>query len=168
MTYPQGGPGDPYGQQPGGYDPYGQQPYSAQPYSGQPGYDPYAQQQGAYQQPYQQPYQNPYQPRGTNGMAIGALICGLAGIFIAPVVASIVGIILGHLARKKIQETGEEGDGMALAGLITGYIGAGLWILGCGGYLVIVFIFIGASAASSSSYDSGYTFILQSLAAMLG
>lgn len=159
MTYPQGGPGDPYGQQPGGYDPYGQQPYSAQPYSGQPGYDPYGQQ--GYQQGYQQPYQNPYQPRGTNTMAILSLV--FAFVF-AP-----LAIVFGHMAKKQIKERGEEGDGLATAGLVIGYIFTGLALVGCClDILLFGALGLGSSTTSSSTYDNGYTFILQSLAATLG
>ncbi|MGA8114651.1 MAG: DUF4190 domain-containing protein [Actinocatenispora sp.] len=169
MTWPQG-PGDPYGQQqPGGYDPYGQQqqpqsgydpyaqqPYSSQPYSGQPSYDPYN--QAGYQQPYQQGYA---QPRRTNTMAILALV--FAFVF-AP-----LGIVFGHMAKKQIKQNGEDGDGLATAGLVIGYIFTGLILVGC---CVDVIMFgamgiVGSSSSSSydSGYDDGYTFILQSLAA---
>jgi hypothetical protein len=165
MTWPQG-PGDPYGQQQPGGDPYGQQPYSAQPYSSQPSYDAYGQpyQQASYQQASYQPYANPYQTPSTNGLAIAALICGIAGLFFVPVVGSIVAIILGHIAKRQIAERGESGDGMAMGGLVTGYIGAALWVLGCGGYFVIMFLVIGAGAASSS-YDESLS-LVQSIAAL--
>lgn len=155
MTWPQGG--DPYGQQqPGGYDPYAQpqsaQPYSGQPYSGQPySGQPYAQQ--------------PYYPQaapGTNTMAILSLIFSLAGMFVLPIVCSILGVIFGHMAKKQIPASGESGDGLATAGLIIGYIGLGLWVLGCGCYAVFVFGLLGMGAASSGS-SSSYVFILQSL-----
>lgn len=57
-----------------------------------------------------------YRPtvRNTNGMAIAALICG----FTVPLIA----IPLGHIARSQIRKTGEQGDGLALAGLILGYL----------------------------------------------
>lgn len=168
MTWPQG-PGDQYGQQPGGYDPYAQQPggydpyaqqpqsaqpYSGQPYSGQPGYDPYG--QAGYQQA---PYQAYPQPRGTNTMAILALV--FAFVF-AP-----LGIVFGHMAKKQIKQSGEDGDGLATAGLVVGYIFTGLYVAGCCVYGVIFATAMGAAGVSGSSYDSGYTFILNSLAALL-
>jgi Domain of unknown function (DUF4190) len=110
---PQGQPA--WGQQ--GYDQqqYGQQPAypGQQPAYGQPAYgDPYAQQ--GYGQP--APYAGGYPPpaRGTNTMAIMALV--FAFVF-AP-----LGLVFGFIARKQIRETGEEGDGLALAGLIIGGI----------------------------------------------
>jgi Domain of unknown function (DUF4190)/Domain of unknown function (DUF1707) len=76
------------------------------------------------------PYQG-YYPVVTNptiGLAIGALICGIAEIFTLGL-ASIPAVILGHLARQQIRRTGERGDGMAIAGLVLGYLGIGIWTL---------------------------------------
>jgi hypothetical protein len=162
MTWPQGG--DPYGQQqqPGGYDPYAQpqsaQPYSGQPYSGQP-YQPYS------PQPYQQQPYYPPAPPGTNTMAILSLIFSLVGLFVFPIVCGILGVIFGHVGKKQIAERGESGDGLAMAGLIIGYISLGLWVIGCGCYLAFVFGMLGLGAAGSSSSSSdGYTFILHAVA----
>jgi peptidyl-prolyl cis-trans isomerase B (cyclophilin B) len=49
-------------------------------------------------------------------MAIAALVCSL---FCAP-----LGIIFGHIARSQIKRSGEGGRGLALAGLIIGYVSA--------------------------------------------
>ena len=101
--------------------------------------------------PYQQPYQSPppYHgypppPRGTNILAILALV--FAFVF-AP-----AAIVMGHIARKQIQQTGEEGDGLALAGLIMGYVFTGLTLLFCVGYVVFVVIMGAAMFATSSTY----------------
>jgi len=40
--------------------------------------------------------------------------------------AGIVAIILGRKARRQIQQTGEQGAGMAQAGIILGWAGLGL------------------------------------------
>jgi hypothetical protein len=133
QPYPQPGYEQPYGQQ--SYDPnaYGQQPYP------QPGYDqnPY----GAYPQPgYGQPYPGygqPYPaPRGTNTMAILALVFG---ILVAP-----LGLVFGFVARSQIKKTGEDGDGLALAGIIIGGIFTLLFIA----YIVFIIIFFAAVASS--------------------
>ena len=63
----------------------------------------------------------PWYPRSTNTMAILALV--FAFLF-AP-----AGLILGILARKEIRRTGEDGDGLALAGIIIGGIVTGIWLL---------------------------------------
>ena len=57
---------------------------------------------------------------GTNGLAIASLACGLAQLVFGPVVA-IPAIVLGHVARHQIKRTGEQGAGLALAGLILGW-----------------------------------------------
>ena len=68
-------------------------------------------------------YPPPYPVYGppTNPMAIAALVCALT---IAP-----VGLGLGIAARKQIRRTGEQGDGLALAGIIIGGIVTGIWVL---------------------------------------
>ena len=58
-------------------------------------------------------------------------------------------IVLGHIARRQIRQTGEAGDGMALAGLILGYVGL---ILGIGGIIAIIAVF------SVASHDYGTPF----------
>jgi len=73
------------------------------------------------------PYQSgSYQPVGpvapTNGLAIGSMVCGFAGI-VTFGFAAIPAVILGHIARSQIKQTGEPGDGMAVTGLVLGYMG---------------------------------------------
>jgi hypothetical protein len=64
----------------------------------------------------------------TNGLAVGALVCGIAEIFTLGL-AAIPAVILGHVARSQISRTGERGDGMAIAGLVLGYLAIGGWAL---------------------------------------
>ncbi len=67
------------------------------------------------------------QPR-TNQLAIAAIICAGAQVF-CWLLTGIPAIILGHMARRQIRQTGENGDGLALAGLILGYIGVAVGLL---------------------------------------
>jgi hypothetical protein len=60
--------------------------------------------------------------RPTNGLAIAAMVVALVGF--GP-----VGAVMGHIARRQIRETGEQGDGFALAGIIVGWIVTGLWVV---------------------------------------
>ena len=55
-----------------------------------------------------------------NGLAIASLTCGLAQFVFGPL-AIIPAIVLGHVARHQIKRTGEQGAGLALAGLILGW-----------------------------------------------
>jgi hypothetical protein len=56
----------------------------------------------------------------TNGLAIASLACGLAQFVFGPL-ATIPAIVLGHVARHQIKRTGEQGAGLALAGLVLGW-----------------------------------------------
>jgi hypothetical protein len=56
----------------------------------------------------------------TNGLALASLTCGLAPFIFGPS-AAIPAIIFGHVARHQIKRTGEQGAGLALAGLILGW-----------------------------------------------
>ncbi len=70
----------------------------------------------------QQPYAAyPPPARPTNTLAIIALIC--AFVF-AP-----AGLVCGIIARRQVRQTGEQGDGMALAGIIVGWVFVGLFLL---------------------------------------
>lgn len=65
----------------------------------------------------------PGQAQETSGQAIGSLISGVFGLLFFP--ASLVAIILGHISRSTIRKSNGRvgGSGMALAGLILGYVG---------------------------------------------
>jgi hypothetical protein len=56
----------------------------------------------------------------TNGYAIASLACGLGQFMVGPL-ATIPAIVFGHMARSQIRRTGEQGDGLALAGLVLGW-----------------------------------------------
>jgi hypothetical protein len=53
----------------------------------------------------------------TNSVAVVALVLG----FVFPL--TLAAIPLGHIARRQIARTGERGDGLAVAGLVLGYLG---------------------------------------------
>jgi uncharacterized membrane protein len=59
-------------------------------------------------------------PAATNGLAIASLACGLGQVVLGPF-ATIPAIVLGHMARSQIRRTGEQGDGLALGGLVLGW-----------------------------------------------
>jgi Domain of unknown function (DUF4190)/Domain of unknown function (DUF1707) len=80
--------------------------------------------------PYAQPYMQPYMPvvRRTNSMAVASLVCGLAQPFTAGL-TMIPAVILGHMARNQIRRSGEDGKGLATAGLVLGWVGIGFALL---------------------------------------
>lgn len=59
---------------------------------------------------------------GNNTLAIVALIFGLLSWFILPFIGALVAIVTGHIARSQIKHTDESGSGLALTGLILGYL----------------------------------------------
>jgi hypothetical protein len=65
---------------------------------------------------------------GINGLAIASLACGLAQFVFGPL-ATIPAIVFGHVARHQIKRTGEQGAGLALAGLILGWAAVILAVL---------------------------------------
>ncbi len=87
-----------------------------------------------------QGYPPPAWGRPTNTMAIVALV--MAFVF-AP-----AGLILGIVARKQIRRTGEDGDGLALAGIIVGGIVTAIFVL-------IIALWIVAFAAITSNGGFG-------------
>lgn len=76
----------------------------------------------------------------TNVMAIVSLVTSIIGF-------SLLGVIFGHIAMNQIKRTGEQGHGLALAGLIIGYIFLGITVLIIGFYFMIMVF-----ALSSSSF----------------
>jgi len=63
-------------------------------------------------------------PRQTSPLAIVSLIAGILGWTALPFLGSVVAIITGHMARAEIRRRPLEleGGGMALAGLIMGWV----------------------------------------------
>ena len=155
---PYGSPGQypSYGQpDTGGYPPpaYPQQGYPQQGYPQQGYQQPgYPQQPAGYPGPYGgAPVYAPPAPMApsTNGLAIASLVCAILTI-------SIVAIILGHIARSQIRNSNgmQTGDGLALAGLIIGYIELAF------GVLFVVLIIIGAIAASQQPQPASFAGLL--------
>jgi hypothetical protein len=64
----------------------------------------------------------------TNPLAGISLGFGL-GQVIFPFFGAIIAVVCGHVARGQIRRTGEQGDGLALAGMVLGYIGVVIPIL---------------------------------------
>jgi hypothetical protein len=110
-----------------GFDTYGNGPQYGEPGpSGQPQYD-----QPQYGQPqYDQPQHG--QPQGgapygrvgrsTNSLAIASLCLGI-GQVVAWILAGIPAIVLGFMALNQIRQTGEDGRGLAITGIVLGFIG---------------------------------------------
>lgn len=140
-----------YGAQPGQY---GQQQYgqAQQPQYGAP-QNQHGQQPGQYN-PYAQ--QNPYAPAGyqpyaqrpkTNLLAILSIVFGLGAIplFFIAILLGPAGAIMGHVALGKLKHNGEQGRGLALTGIIAGWVMTAVWIL----WVVVLAVTIGHSGGYS-------------------
>ncbi len=66
-----------------------------------------------------------------SALAIVSLVCGLVGWTVLPLIGAIAAIITGHLAKKEIRDSAGSlgGNGMAIAGLIMGYVQIGFVLL---------------------------------------
>ncbi|BDD83125.1 hypothetical protein TPB0596_28880 [Tsukamurella pulmonis] len=159
-----GGEQPQYGQQPYGQDPYGQQgfgqqqPFGQQGY-GQQGFPAYPGQAGGYPGYPGYPTQ---QQSGTNGLAIAALVTGVLAFplacipflgYVTPFLA-IAAIVLGIIGMKQAKQTGQQGRGMAIAGIVLGSV-----------YLVLLVIglIFGIAYVATDGFGSGTDFLLSLL-----
>jgi hypothetical protein len=148
-------------------------PYQ-QPY-GQPTQPPpYGQPQPYGQPPQQQPYQGqPYQygapygypaPPEKNALGVWSLVLGILSVIMlfscfVGFLAGIPAVITGHLSRKAQKEGLADNGGMALAGIITGWITIGLTLLAAVGIAIAFSIpefREGFFQESTSSYSYEY------------
>ncbi|MEO7066823.1 MAG: DUF4190 domain-containing protein [Rhodanobacter sp.] len=72
-------------------------------------------------------YQPSYRPVArTNSLAIVSLVFGILAWCLLPFIGAIVAIVCGHLARSEIRHAPRDapldGNGMAVAGLLLGYV----------------------------------------------
>ncbi|MBN8714979.1 MAG: DUF4190 domain-containing protein [Xanthomonadales bacterium] len=85
----------------------------------------------------------------TSPLAVISLVFGILTWFLLPFVGALVAVVCGHLARSEIRRAPFDaplaGDGMALAGLVLGYVHlavcAALVLLVMGALLVGVHLF---------------------------
>ena len=100
----------------------------------------------------------------TSGKATASLVLGIAGLIVCPLVCSVLAIVFGAQARNEIDRSGGRlaGRGTAQAGVVLGWIGVALCILG----LVIfgILVAIGASTSNDSDFSSLYIAAREALA----
>lgn len=98
-------------------------------------------------------YAYPYQQRRpVEGLAIASLVVSCAaalGLCAYGVggILGVVGAILGHAARRRIRINGNDGAGLAQAGIIVGWIMAGIALLAIATIVVLI-----VATAQDSSY----------------
>jgi len=91
--------------------------------------------------PPQSPRPAPMVP--TSGLAIASLVLGIGGLTVLPLLGSVAAIILGYMARSDIRQRAGavSGDGLARAGIITGWIAVGAAVL------ILVLVLLGITAS---------------------
>lgn len=82
----------------------------------------------------------------TNGMAIASMVLGIVWVYW---IGSILALIFGYVARRQIRDSGglQKGAGMAMAGIVLGWIGVGLLAI----FIIVVIIV----AATEDEYSLG-------------
>ena len=80
----------------------------------------------------------------THSLAVVSLIFGVLSWLGLPLIGALVAVITGHLARAEIIRNPDqfEGSGMALAGLILGWLNLVLSVL----VIAAIFLFLGGMA----------------------
>lgn len=99
---------------------------------------------------YQSYQQQPAATASTNTMAVISMISSIVGWFSFGVLC-IVGVVLGHMSLKQMKTSGEGGRGMAITGLVVGYIGIAGWIIG----LIIFIVVVGALGVAAVASGAG-------------
>jgi len=66
----------------------------------------------------------------------------------------LIAVVTGHVARSQIKRTGEAGEGLALAGLIAGYISIGLFFLFVLAYIAFFALFFIFAATHPGAFPS--------------
>jgi Domain of unknown function (DUF4190) len=86
---------------------------------------------------------SPAKPTSTT--AIISLVSGILGWTLLPFLGSVVAIVCGHMARAEIKRSNGmiDGDGMAIAGLILGWLSVALAVLS----VIGIILFFGGLAA---------------------
>ena len=114
----------------------------------------------------------PPQGAGTNGYAIASLVLGISGFVVCPIVASVVAIVFGVIAKRQIDANpGTQGRGMAQAGFILGIVGIAVWVVGIIAYIVLVAVIVGVGEGISNDpnfnnpdyYNESLSFMLTPL-----
>jgi hypothetical protein len=90
------------------------------------------------------PPPSPAPSPATSTLAVVSLVAGIVSWLLMPFVAGLAAIVCGHMARGEIKRSNGalEGDGLAIAGLVLGWINVVLCVLA----VVAVIVFFGGLA----------------------
>lgn len=95
--------------------------------------------------------------------AMISLIAGILGLTFLPLIGSIVALITGSMAKREIFESGGTlgGEGLAQIGVILGWVGIGLTVLGVciAGVFLLIPICLVAGGLSSEGWGALFPMI---------
>ena len=96
-------------------------------------------------------------PKTTNAFAVVSMVMGILNFVILYGLGAILALVFGYIAKSQIKNspTPQDGDGMATAGIVLGYVGIALGVL-----LVIVVVLLFALDPNTlnniETYESGF------------
>ena len=94
---------------------------------------------------------------GTNGLAIASLVVAILSFFLAFIaiggLGGVVAVVLGIVALRRVRDSGQDGRGLAVAGIVVGGLSVLLGIV-----MTIVFVFVGNVIESGGT---GFTDFLE-------
>jgi hypothetical protein len=96
------------------------------------------------------------QPQRSSGEATAALVLGICGILVCPLICSALALIFGYRARREIDASGGMvgGRGSAVAGIVLGWVGVAFALIG-----IIVFV-IAVIAASNDTSSNDFSMLV--------
>jgi hypothetical protein len=97
---------------------------------------------------------------GTNTMAVVSIVAAIGSFFahiipgIGGFTVALVAVVTGYMARNQIKRTGEQGMGLATAGIVIGLIHLALLVLAVIVVVILIFVF-GIALFGIASHSSG-------------
>jgi len=86
-----------------------------------------------------------------NGLAVASLVLGIVSLACGQCITAVPGVVLGHIALRQIRASGgtQAGEGMAIGGLVCGYISIGVTVLLILAWLAFIVFGLGMAALSA-------------------
>ncbi|CAD6006940.1 DUF4190 domain-containing protein [Agreia sp. COWG] len=101
--------------------------------------------------PYNPPQGGGYAPPPADKYNVLAIISLVSAFFV-----SLVAVITGHMALGQIKRTGEKGRGLAITGLVLGYLGILSALIFAAVLIFMLIAGVGIFAATANNYDDNY------------
>ena len=100
----------------------------------------------------------PTQPATTtNAFAVTSMVMGILNFVVLPGLGSILALVFGYIAKSQIKKspTPQDGDGMATAGIVLGYIGVALGVL-LVALVIVLFALAPDTLNNIETYEAGF------------